>query len=161
MLKSKSVIGFLSITVALSITGCGSTKPVDEGAAKGELISGIDLSGGSVSLEYAKNYISISNLVAKRANVDGFVYIGVKLKNTGKKIVSDIELSVYFYDEAGNIIHDGIVNPLTLDYTSSSTKSLKPGYVRQLRTEEEFIITKVPSEWSGKISGKITGVSFE
>ena len=161
MLKSKSVIGFLSITVALSITGCGSTKPVDEGAAKGNLFSGIDLAGGSASLEYAKNYISISNLVAKKGIVDGHAYIGVKLKNNGKKTVSDIELTVLFYDKGGNIIHDDIITPLTLSYTSRATKSLKPGYIRQLRVDEEFIIGDIPSEWSGEISGKITGVSFD
>lgn len=161
MFKSKSAIGFLSITVALSITGCGSSKPVDEGAAKGELISGIDLSGGSASLEYAKNYISISNLVAKKGIVDGHAYIGAKLKNNGKKAVSDIELTVFFYDNGGNIIHDGDIKPLRLYYTADIQKPLKPGYIRQLRVDEEFIIADIPSEWSGEISGKITGVSFD
>ncbi len=161
MMKSKSAIGFLSVTMALYISGCGPTKPVDEGAAKGNLFSGIDPAGGSASLEYAKKHISISNLVAKKGIVDGHAYIGVKLKNNGKKTVSDIELTVFFYDKGGNIIHDGDVKPLKLYSTADYQKPLKPGYIRQLRVDQEFIIADIPSEWSGEISGKITGVSFD
>lgn len=152
---------FLTISMAACISACNPAEPPDAGAVKGGLASGAGVFADTASVQYAQQFIEVSDLVAKKGNVEGHAYVGVKLKNIGEKTVPEIKLTVYFYDNEGTIIYEDSIEPLDLYFAARSSSPLKPGYVRELRVNEEFIIGNIPSDWSGEISGKITGLSFE
>ena len=101
-------------------------------------------------LDYIKNEL---RLYAFEAMPDHWAlgdYVSFKIKNEGEKTVYDIDVTVYFKDSEGKIIHEESINQKFYD-------PLKPGYIDNVIEE-----VGVPSEWAvGNDEIEITGISFD
>ena len=86
-----------------------------------------------------------------------------KIKNNSKKTLSLVEVTVFFNDKSGNVIHEEKFHPVNSSpYAFGDRKPLKPGYIWQMEKDKFYKAEKVPSEWrSGSATAKITDIKFE
>jgi hypothetical protein len=86
-----------------------------------------------------------------------------KIKHSSKKALKLVEVTVFFRDKSGRIIHEEKFYPANSSpYAFGDRKPLKPSYIWQLEKDEFNKAEKVPSEWkSGSITAKITDIDFE
>ncbi len=83
------------------------------------------------------------------------------LKNNGDRILSQVEITVYFLDKNGDPIHEEIYTPVNSDLRLGATKPLKPKYVWRVERGYFLPAKSVPSEWKvGKVKAEITNVEF-
>ncbi|AIQ11943.1 hypothetical protein [Paenibacillus durus] len=117
----------------------------------------------TVEQEYINNLIQVSDFQAKYFDslLDGKVPgVMFKIKNKGNKILSEIEVTVYFKDVNGNNIAEESytpVNDMDFDY-----KELKPNYTFQLDSDHFYTAKTVPKEWkAGNAEIKVTRIKFK
>lgn len=86
-----------------------------------------------------------------------------KLKNTGDRTVTEVDVTVYFKDKDGNTIAEQTYYPiLKSDYSMKPYTPLKPGYIWQTERGHFMSAKSVPSEWSsGKVDARVTLVKLE
>lgn len=89
--------------------------------------------------------------------------IEFKLKNTGDRTVTEVDVTVYFKDKDGNTIAEQTYYPvLKNEYSSSPYTPLKPGYIWQPERGRFMSAKSVPSEWkAGSVEAKVTAVKLE
>lgn len=83
-----------------------------------------------------------------------------KLKNTGDKALSKVQVVVYFKDADGKVIAEERYIPvLAGGYTRKAP--LQPGYIWQIESGKFLTAKSVPSEWKeGSVEAKVTSVEF-
>ena len=93
-------------------------------------------------------------------NVPGVKF---KLKNTGDQTLRRVEVTVYFKDAKGQVIHEETYHPvLVTKYSISNDPPLKPNYIWQLERGKFYQAKSVPDEWkAGSVSARITDIEFE
>ncbi|MGE3180886.1 MAG: hypothetical protein AB7N71_04590 [Phycisphaerae bacterium] len=117
-------------------------------------------------IAYVSSYLELYDVTAKRMEsvLDGTVPgVLFKLKNTGEKTLSKVEVTVYFKDAEGNIIGEEDFLPVLVSEYSfgGGNKPLKPGYVWQMESGKFYSAKSVPSEWEeGNIDAAITDIEF-
>jgi len=86
-----------------------------------------------------------------------------KLKNTGDQTLKKVEVTVYFKNANGDVIHEESYHPVWVTkYSISDNKPLKPNYIWQLERGKFYQAKSVPDEWkAGSVSAKITDIEFE
>ena len=86
-----------------------------------------------------------------------------KLKNTGDRTLTEVEVTFYFLDSTGAVIAEESFYPvLATGFSRSNRKPLKPGYVWQQEEGKFYAADKVPSEWKvGSVRAAITDIRFE
>ncbi len=113
--------------------------------------------------EYFKK-IKISEVKAKFYDslIDGKIPgITFKLKNTGDKTLSLVEVTVYFLDKDGNPIHEEQYYPVNSEASFRPTTPLKPNYIWRIERGKFYQAKSVPKEWKkGKVKVEITDVNF-
>ncbi|MBD8498717.1 hypothetical protein [Paenibacillus arenosi] len=118
----------------------------------------------TVEEEYINNLLQISDFKAVHMDswLDGKVPgVVFKIKNKGKKTLSEIEVTVYFTDGKGNNIAEEKYYPV-LDSGIGDFKELKPNYTFQLENDRFYSAKLVPKEWkSGNANISITGIKFK
>lgn len=85
-----------------------------------------------------------------------------KLKNNGDKMLSQVEVTVFFKGEAGNIMHEEQYNPvLVSEYSFGDNKPLKPGYIWRLERGKFLTAKEAPEEWqAGNVEAVVSKVEF-
>lgn len=84
-----------------------------------------------------------------------------KVKNNGNKELKRVQLTVYFKDNSGNIIHEDKFTPVSEYSWNSNNKSLKPNRIWQMDSGYYLKADNVPSEWKeGYADVKITDIDF-
>jgi len=86
-----------------------------------------------------------------------------KIKNTGDRILKEVEVTVYFRDLSGTIIAEKTYHPVLVSRYSFSAdnKPLKPNYIWQMERGKFYEADSVPTEWEeGSVSAKITNIEF-
>ena len=85
-----------------------------------------------------------------------------KIKNNGNKELKKIQLTVYFKDNSGNIIHEKKFTPISEYSWDNNNKSLKPNHIWQMEKGHYYNAENVPSEWKeGSAEVKITSIDFK
>ena len=102
----------------------------------------------------AKYYTSSS-----RERVPGVEF---KLRNRGKRTLTQVEVTVYFRDAGRNVICEEHYFPvLVSSYSLERSTPLKPGYIWQMEKGTFYPAKKVPDEWrEGSVLAKITDIEF-
>ncbi|KKO53453.1 hypothetical protein [Paenibacillus sp. DMB20] len=118
----------------------------------------------TVEDEYINNLLQVYDFKAVYMDswLDGKVPgVVFKIKNKGKKTLSEIEVTVYFTDGKGNNIAEETYYPV-LDSGVSDFKELKPNYTFQFDNDHFYSAKLVPKEWkSGNATIKITSIKFK
>lgn len=84
-----------------------------------------------------------------------------KLKNNGNKELKKVQLTVYFKDNSGNIIHEDTFTPISEYSWNSNSNSLMPNRIWQMDSGYYLQAENVPSEWKeGSVEVKITDIDF-
>lgn len=84
-----------------------------------------------------------------------------KVKNNGNKELKKVQLTVYFKDNTGNIIHEDKFTPVSEYSWDSNSESLKPNHIWQMDSGYYLKADNVPSEWKeGAVEVKITDIDF-
>ena len=84
-----------------------------------------------------------------------------KVKNNGNKELKRVQLTVYFKDNSGNIIHEDKFTPVSEYSWNSNNKPLKPNRIWQMDSGYYLKADNVPSEWKeGYADVKITDIDF-
>jgi len=86
-----------------------------------------------------------------------------KIRNDGERSLDNVEVTIYFKNERGNVISEEDYNPvLVTKYSfSADKKALKPGYIWQMEQGKFYTAKQVPSEWKeGSIDASITDIRF-
>jgi hypothetical protein len=109
-------------------------------------------------------YLKLSELAAayEEDPLDGRVaVVRGKLKNTGTKTLTEVEITAYFMDKSGQRIYEETYLPVSVDaisFEGDTEKPLKPGYIREFGFKAE----NCPKEWnSGTVECAITAIKFE
>lgn len=87
-----------------------------------------------------------------------------KLKNLGDRTLNEVEVTVYFKDAEGNVIHEHAYNPVLVSKYAFGRENqpLKPKYVWQMEHGHFYKATSVPSEWKeGAATATVTNIEFE
>ena len=85
-----------------------------------------------------------------------------KIKNNGNKELKRIQLTVFFKDNSGNIIHEKKFTPISEYSWDNNNKSLKPNHIWQMEKGHYYNAENVPSEWKeGSAEVKITSIDFK
>ena len=89
--------------------------------------------------------------------------VNFKIKNEGNRTLNEVQVTIYFMDSDGSVIHETKFHPI-LDSTYSFGKNnapLKPNYIWQLERGKFYSVDTVPSEWKeGAASAKVTNIEF-
>lgn len=120
------------------------------------------------SVDYADK-IQILNAKASWANTYSGREVGVdlKVKNIGDKTVTDLAITVFFLDEAGNPIHEddfSVASSGDLARTTAliydlDVSPIRPNYIRDLRNLSS---KNVPTDWKGgTVRAKVKRVELE
>jgi hypothetical protein len=111
--------------------------------------------------------VELFALKAKRISTysDGKVpAVNFKLKNIGDRALKKVEVTVYFKDKDGNVIHEEDYNPVLViknSFGSRDNKPLKPNYIWQQEKGHFYKAASVPSEWKlGAVSAAVTDIEF-
>ncbi len=100
----------------------------------------------------------------KDSRFDGTVPgVTFKIRNDGERSLDNVEVTIYFKNERGNVISEEDYNPvLVTKYSfSGDKKPLKPGYIWQMEQGKFYTAKQVPSEWKeGSIDASITDIRF-
>jgi hypothetical protein len=84
-----------------------------------------------------------------------------KVKNNGNKELKRVQVTVYFKDNSGNIIHEDKFTPVSEYSWDSNNKSLKPNHIWQMDSGYYLKADNVPSEWKeGSVDVRITDIDF-
>ncbi len=86
-----------------------------------------------------------------------------KLKNEGDRTLDRVEVTVYFHDDSGAVIHEATYNPVLVTEFAfgRDNKPLRPGYVWRHERGRFYKAASVPSEWKvGAVEAKVTAVEF-
>ena len=84
-----------------------------------------------------------------------------ELKNNGNKELKRVQLTVYFKDNSGNIIHEDYFTPISEYSWNDNSKSLKPNRIWQMESGHYYKADNVPSEWKeGSAEIKVTDIEF-
>lgn len=120
----------------------------------------------SEAMEYIANSLELYDLEAEYKdsfideNVPGVLF---KLRNSGERTLSEVEVTVYFKDVDGNVISEEDYHPvLVSEYSfSGDNKPLKPGYIWQMEKGKFYKAKNVPDEWEeGNVEASITNIEF-
>lgn len=120
----------------------------------------------SIEEEYINNLIELYDLKSGYYNslIDGRVPgVKFKIKNNGTKTLKEVQVTIYYKNSEGIIIHESEFTPVLLSEYSflSDSKELKPGYIWQLESDRFYSDKSVPSEWAtGSVEAKITHIEF-
>jgi len=90
--------------------------------------------------------------------------VNFKVKNNGDRALTEVEVTVYFKNRAGDIISEENYHPVLVREISFSgdNKPLKPGYIWQMERDKFYQAKKVPDEWKeGSATAKITNIEFQ
>ena len=113
---------------------------------------------------YLKNYLKIEDLkVGKgygRYDMPGYSteksVVSGKIRNTGKKVLSRVEITIYFLDSEGKRIGEKSYIPIS-HFSVDDDSPLKPNYVR----DWGYVVDEnAPSGWSKKVEAVINDLSF-
>lgn len=116
--------------------------------------------------EYIKNYLLLDQIEVTEGygqfDMPGYdekkPVIKGKIKNSGDKILREVEITSYFLDGEGNRIFEKDYHPiLVTEYGLGDNEPLKPNYIREFG----YVVDGVPSEWAGKIEIEITDIDFQ
>ncbi len=99
--------------------------------------------------------VALKNIEVGKSVLDERGVFG-EIKNTGDRTLSQVEIIVYFLDEKGSPVYEKNYTPV-LQSSYRPTPLLKSGYSQKFGMKAE----DAPSEWSGKVSVKITSVKFD
>jgi hypothetical protein len=122
--------------------------------------------GGSVaapSQANAEQVAYLSNILLSKINVgkDVLDETGVfgEVKNTGDRTLKRLEITIYCLGPDAKPIFEKTYRPVFVTETGfgDSNQPLKPGYSRQFGVKMD----DAPSEWSKKVSVKVTSVEFQ
>lgn len=81
------------------------------------------------------------------------------LVNHGKRTLKEVEVTVYFLNQQGDVIGEEDYHPvLVTEYSIGDNKLLKPGYVDDFGYSVE---DDAPSSWAKKARAEITNIEFE
>jgi hypothetical protein len=88
--------------------------------------------------------------------------VDFKLKNMGDRSLDEVEVTVYFEDVEGSVIHEDSFHPvLVTKYSIRDSKPLKPNYVWQMEKGKFYMSKAVPEEWKeGDLTAQITDIRF-
>lgn len=117
--------------------------------------------------KYINTELELYEATAKymESTLDGHVPgVKFKLRNKGDRTLKMVEVTVYFKDAKGNVIHEEDFHPVLISEFSvlGDNKPLKPGYVWQMESGRFYSAKSVPSEWEeGKVDFAITDIEFE
>lgn len=85
-----------------------------------------------------------------------------KIKNNGEKVLTTVEITIYFPDAAGNTIAEEKFYPVFESRITSDSRPLKPGYIWQLDDGQYYPAKNIPDEWfPARTHYKITDIEFE
>lgn len=89
--------------------------------------------------------------------------VNFKLKNNGDRTLNRVDVTVYFSDERGTIIHEEVGSPVLQGGYSRGAKPLRPNYIWEQGGRDYWrSFEDVPSEWSeGAVTAKVTSIEFE
>ncbi len=84
-----------------------------------------------------------------------------KLQNSGNRTLSEVQVTAYFLDSAGNRIYEDDYHPVlagtSFSLDSDADKPLKPSYIRSFG----FKAAGCPKEWKpGAVRCEVTGIRF-
>lgn len=82
------------------------------------------------------------------------------IQNQGNKIISRLELLVYFYDNNNLPIFEKKYVPVS-EYDYKGYQTLKPNYIFRLDEGEYYTIDNLGSEWSGKATYEVVDIEFQ
>jgi len=81
-----------------------------------------------------------------------------ELKNRGDRTLREVEITAYFLDKEGNVVHEETYRPVSAtDNPFAENLSLKPNYARKFG----YRIDGAPSEWAKKVKVSVTDVEFQ
>lgn len=85
-----------------------------------------------------------------------------KLRNRGGKVLSKVQVTVYFRDGKGTIVSEEDYLPvLVSSYSFESGKPLRPNYIWQMEKGKFYQAKNVPSEWEvGNVIARVTEIEF-
>jgi len=115
---------------------------------------------------YISNNIELYDFEANYIDptVDGRVPgVVFKIKNSGDRVLNQIEVTVYFHDAAGNTIAKEDFHPVLASgyFYSFDRKPLKPGNVWQQESGRFFSAKSISSKWDeGNATAEITDIEF-
>ena len=81
-----------------------------------------------------------------------------ELKNRGDRTLREVEITVYFLDKEGNVVHEETFRPVSAtDNPFAENPSLKPNYARKFG----YRVDGAPSDWAKKVKVAVTDVEFQ
>ena len=81
-----------------------------------------------------------------------------ELKNRGDRTLREVEITVYFLDKEGNVVHEETHRPVSAtDDPFAGNPSLKPNYARKFG----YRVDGAPSDWAKKVKVAVTDVEFQ
>jgi len=117
----------------------------------------------SEAAEYMKKNVEVYDLEASYQDsmLDGRVPgVDFKVRNNGDRSLDTVEVTVVFYNEAGDAIAEDTFYPVIVT-SYDSDPPLRPGYIWQQERGRFYAAKSVPDEWkSGKVSAKVTRIEF-
>ena len=88
-------------------------------------------------------------------------YIDFKVKNNGDKELSEVEITVYFKDKNGNVIHEEKYTPINNGGFFSDSGTLKSGRIWQQDEYSYYSSDSLPSEWQEESADfVVTNIEF-
>lgn len=86
-----------------------------------------------------------------------------KIRNKGNRTLRKVEVTVYFKDAKGSVIHEKNYTPVLFlkDSYRQNNSPLRPGYIWQIERGKFYQAKSVPSEWKeGSVEARITDIEF-
>ena len=81
-----------------------------------------------------------------------------ELKNRGDRTLREVEITAYFLDKEGNVVHEETYRPVSAtDNPFAENQSLKPNYARKFG----YRVDGAPSDWAKKVKVAVTDVEFQ
>jgi len=101
--------------------------------------------------------VTVRKVVASKATntPEPVGFVDGEVKNTGDRSLDEVQVTIYFLDRNGKVIHEDTYHPL-----------LVGGFLDQLPLKANYAIKfgggfrNIPDEWSGNVSVKVTDVKF-
>jgi len=133
-------------------------NPRGKGGARPGVPSASD---DNTALVYARDSLQLYDVTARYADdvLDGRV-AGVfgKVRNLGSRTLSRVEVTAYFLNTDGAVIHENDYPAVSVGSVMGSDPPLKPNYIREFG----FKTKDCPSEWAaGRVRVAVTDISFE
>ena len=161
-------ISLIALIIPMLSTA-GSSMAISESMKKAKQASGENATIPTKEMEeksaYINTYLDLYETRARYMNsvLDGRVPgVLFKLRNRGDRQLDKVEVTVYFKDSTGRIIHEEDYTPILVsEFSFNDNKPLKPGYIWQMESGRFYSAKSVPEEWvEGSVDMKITDIRF-